>query len=77
MDSRNLNVLHHLDLFECNPKDVTDTTALPDGICDDIISKTRMCSANLATAWAIGADPVRNGRVKNRSALTCLFICSR
>ncbi|UJR17775.1 hypothetical protein I4U23_004673 [Adineta vaga] len=56
IDSRNKNLLHHLDLFECNSMDILDDTKLPDGICDNILTEMRMCSSNLATAWAIGAD---------------------
>ncbi|CAF1310464.1 unnamed protein product [Rotaria sordida] len=56
IDSRNVNLLHHLDLFECPSTDVYDDVKLPDGICDDILNGTRKCSLTIATAWAIGAD---------------------
>ncbi|CAF3465404.1 unnamed protein product [Rotaria socialis] len=56
IDSRNTNLLHHLDLFECSSKDVLDDANLPDGVCDDILTGMRMCSSNVATSWAIGAD---------------------
>ncbi|CAF4017897.1 unnamed protein product [Rotaria sordida] len=56
IDSRNVNLLHHLDLFECPSTDVYDDAKLPDGICDDILNGTRKCSLTIATAWAIGAD---------------------
>lgn len=59
IDQTNKNLLHHLDLFECDPDDVFDDAKLPDGICDAILSKARMCSSKLATAWAVGGDPVR------------------
>ena len=59
IDSRNANLVHHLDLFECGPEDTFNDTQLPDGICDDILTKMRMCSSKLATAWAIGGDLVR------------------
>ncbi|CAF1311005.1 unnamed protein product [Adineta ricciae] len=58
IDPRNINLLHHLDLFECNSKEILDDTNLPDGICDEILTRVRMCSLNLATAWAVGADVV-------------------
>ncbi|CAF4012623.1 unnamed protein product [Adineta steineri] len=56
IDSRNVNLVHHLDLFECGPEDIFNNTQLPDGICDDLLTKMRMCSSKLATAWAIGGD---------------------
>ncbi|CAF3598120.1 unnamed protein product [Rotaria sp. Silwood1] len=37
-------------------KDVLNDDHLPDGICDDILTETRICSSRLATAWSIGAD---------------------
>ncbi|CAF4976183.1 unnamed protein product, partial [Rotaria sp. Silwood1] len=45
----------------CDPmdvpiKDVLNDDHLPDGICDDILTETRICSSRLATAWSIGAD---------------------
>ncbi|CAF1548880.1 unnamed protein product, partial [Adineta ricciae] len=58
IDTTHQNLLHHLDLFECNSNEILDDSNLPDGICDNIITQMRMCSSNLATAWAIGADPI-------------------
>lgn len=62
IDSSNANLVHHLDLFECNADDVFNDDQLPDGICDEIFTKMRMCSSILATAWAIGGDLVRERR---------------
>lgn len=62
VDSRNDQLLHHLDLFECISRDAVDDTKLLDGICDQILTGTRMCSSKLATSWAIGADTVRENR---------------
>ncbi|CAF1240142.1 unnamed protein product, partial [Didymodactylos carnosus] len=56
IDSRNERLLHHLDLFECTSKDVVNDAELLDGICDEVLTGTRMCSSKLATAWAVGAD---------------------
>jgi hypothetical protein len=59
IDPRNEQLLHHLDLFECTSKDAIDDAKLLDGICDEVLTGMRMCSSKLATAWAIGADTVR------------------
>ncbi|CAF3692220.1 unnamed protein product [Rotaria sp. Silwood1] len=57
----NVDITYHNDrrgthLFECTSKDVLNDDHLPDGICDDILTETRICSSRLATAWSIGAD---------------------
>ena len=53
-----MNLVHHLDLYECNGGTVFQESALPDGVCDDIIDEMISCSSSMATAWAVGADPV-------------------
>jgi hypothetical protein len=35
-----------------------DDNNLPDDVCDAIFEKLTMCSANIATAWAVGGDYV-------------------
>lgn len=59
VDENNVELIHHLLLYECDPRAVFDDNNLPDGICDDIADKLDFCSSNIATGWAVGADYVR------------------
>ena len=56
IDPSNLDIVHHLLLYECDPTLVLDDTSLPDGVCDELSDKTRLCSSNIATGWAVGGD---------------------
>jgi len=51
-----VDLIHHLLLYECDPTAVFDDNNLPDGVCDDVSSKTDLCSSNIATGWAVGGD---------------------
>ncbi|CAF2458331.1 unnamed protein product [Rotaria sp. Silwood2] len=56
IDSSNLDLVHHLLLYECDPTIIFDDANLPDGFCDDLSDKTELCSSNIATGWAVGGD---------------------
>ena len=54
----NRDLVHHLLMYECNPKAVFDDNNLPDGLCDEIYSVLAPCASNIATGWAVGGDDV-------------------
>ncbi|CAF1123173.1 unnamed protein product [Adineta ricciae] len=56
IDPANVDLVHHLLLYECDPAAVFDEKNLPDGLCDDFAEKLELCSSNIATGWAIGGD---------------------
>ena len=59
VDSRNVDLVHHMDLYECDPMAVFNDDQLPDDLCDAIADQITLCSSNFATVWAIGGDMVR------------------
>jgi len=58
IDPNNVELIHHLLVYECDPSSIFDDTNLPDDICDNIAEKVQFCSSNIATGWAVGADYV-------------------
>lgn len=58
VDSANVDLVHHLLIYECDPMAIFDDNNLPDDVCDEIYEKLTMCSTNLATGWAVGGDYV-------------------
>ncbi|UJR09497.1 hypothetical protein I4U23_013735 [Adineta vaga] len=58
IDPANIDLVHHLLMYECNPTAVFDDNNLPDGLCDQIYAKLIDCSANIATGWAVGGDSI-------------------
>ncbi|CAF0955087.1 unnamed protein product [Adineta ricciae] len=54
----NIDIVHHLLMYECNPTAVFDDNNLPDGLCDAIYQQLTECSANIATGWAVGGDHI-------------------
>ena len=56
IDPANIDLVHHLLLYECDPAAVFDEKNLPDGLCDDFAEKLELCSSNIATGWAVGGD---------------------
>ncbi len=58
VDDKNVDLVHHLLLHECNPSAIFDDNNLPDGVCDEIYQETEPCSTSIATGWAIGGDYV-------------------
>ncbi|CAF4394289.1 unnamed protein product [Rotaria sp. Silwood2] len=59
IDPRNVDLVHHLDLYECDPMAVFNDDKLPDGLCDEIANEIKLCASNLATVWAVGGDVMR------------------
>jgi hypothetical protein len=59
LDSRNIDLLHHMDLYECDPAAVFDDKKLPDDLWDDIADEIKLCASNLVSVWAVGGDTVR------------------
>ncbi|CAF0896019.1 unnamed protein product [Adineta steineri] len=58
VDSQNTDLIHHLDLYECDPMATFNDEKLPDDLCDDIYDEVKLCSSNFATVWAVGGDIV-------------------
>ncbi len=56
IDSANLDIVHHLLMYECDPTAVFDDSNLPDGICDNIYMDVAACASNIAIGWAVGGD---------------------
>ncbi len=62
VNSSNVDLVHHLLLYECDPTAVFNDSNLPDGICDDLSDQTYLCSWNIATGWAVGGDYVSENK---------------
>jgi hypothetical protein len=58
IEQGNLDIVHHLLMYECNPTALFNDSNLPDGLCDDIYQHLEPCTANIATGWAVGGDEV-------------------
>jgi hypothetical protein len=58
IDPANRDIVHHLQLYECDPTSVFDDNNLPEGVCDDISEHIYPCMGNLASTWAVGGDDV-------------------
>ncbi|CAF1944661.1 unnamed protein product [Rotaria magnacalcarata] len=56
IDPANIDIVHHMLMYECNPSAVFDDKSLPSGICDDLGEALIPCSSNIATGWAVGGD---------------------
>ncbi len=56
IDSANLDIVHHLLMYECDATAVFDDSNLPEGICDNIYMDIAPCASNIATTWAVGGD---------------------
>ncbi|UJR14303.1 hypothetical protein I4U23_001293 [Adineta vaga] len=59
IDPANTDLVHHLNLYECDPTATFDDENLPDDLCDEIENQIQLCSSNFATVWAIGGDVTR------------------
>ncbi|CAF4000838.1 unnamed protein product [Rotaria sordida] len=59
IDPQNSDLVHHLDLYECDPTAMFNDDNLPDGLCDEIADQIKLCASNLATVWAVGGDVMR------------------
>ncbi|CAF4186234.1 unnamed protein product, partial [Adineta steineri] len=58
IDPANVDLVHHLLMFECNPTVVFDDNNLPDGECDDIYRQIQECAGNIATGWGVGGESI-------------------
>ena len=58
LDPANVDIVHHLLMYECDPKANFDDNNLPEGECDTIQAKIQPCAANIASGWAVGGDEV-------------------
>ncbi|CAF4866010.1 unnamed protein product, partial [Rotaria sp. Silwood1] len=56
VDSANLDLVHHLLMYECDPTAQFDDNNLPDDLCDSIYQQIEPCAFNIATGWAVGGD---------------------
>ncbi|CAF4108437.1 unnamed protein product [Rotaria sp. Silwood2] len=56
IDPVNIDIVHHMLMYECNPSTVFDDNNLPSGICDDLGEVLIPCTSNIATGWAVGGD---------------------
>ncbi|CAF4408788.1 unnamed protein product, partial [Rotaria sp. Silwood2] len=56
IDPANIDIVHHMLMYECNPSAIFDDENLPSGICDDLGEVLIPCTSNIATGWAVGGD---------------------
>ncbi|CAF3765470.1 unnamed protein product [Rotaria socialis] len=59
IDPKNVNLVHHLNLYESDPMTTLNGDRLSDGLCDEIADEIKFCSSNFATVWAVDSDAVR------------------
>ena len=58
VDPANVDIVHHLLMYECDSTTVFDDDNLPEGVCDDMYLTFAPCTSNIATGWAVGGDLV-------------------
>ena len=58
LESGNVDIVHHLLMYECDSKANFDDNNLPEGECDTITAQIQPCAANIASGWAVGGDYV-------------------
>ena len=58
IDLANVDIVHHLLMYECDSTAVFDDDNLPEGLCDDMYLTFAPCSSNIANGWAVGGDLV-------------------
>ena len=58
IDTTNLDIVHHLLLYECGSTVNFNDTMLPNGLCDTIYSQVVHCTMNAASGWAVGGNLV-------------------
>ncbi|CAM4834101.1 unnamed protein product [Rotaria magnacalcarata] len=61
IDPNNVDLVHHLVLYECDPTVKFDDNNLPEGVCDDYYREFSHCLSNTATVWAIVEFPTEAG----------------
>ncbi|CAF3332219.1 unnamed protein product [Rotaria socialis] len=58
IDSDNVDMVHHLVLYECDRTVEFDDNNLPEGVCDDHYKELSRCLANTGVIWAVGGDEI-------------------
>ncbi|CAF4698142.1 unnamed protein product [Rotaria socialis] len=58
IDPKNVNLVHHLNLYESGPMTTLHGDRLSDGLCDEIADEIKFCSSNFATVWAVDSDAI-------------------
>ncbi|CAM4934262.1 unnamed protein product [Rotaria socialis] len=58
IDPKNVNLVHHLNLYESDPMTTLNGDRLSDGLCDEIADEIKFCSSNFATVWAVDSDAI-------------------
>ncbi|CAF1647274.1 unnamed protein product [Rotaria magnacalcarata] len=58
IDPNNVDLVHHLVLYECDQTVKFDDNNLPDGVCDDYYREFSHCLSNTATVWAVGGEEI-------------------
>ncbi|CAF2973272.1 unnamed protein product [Rotaria socialis] len=58
IDPNNVDLVHHLVLYECDQTVKFDDNNLPDGACDDYYREFSHCLSNTATVWAVGGEEI-------------------
>ncbi|CAF3565153.1 unnamed protein product [Rotaria socialis] len=56
IDSDNVDMVHHLVLYECDRTVEFDDNNLAEGVCDDHYKELSRCLANTGVIWAVGGD---------------------
>ena len=72
IDPANLDLIHHMIMYECDPFATFDDNNLPNDVCDTINDRTILCATNVASAWAIGGDGVS---VSHDKTITSKNVC--
>ncbi|CAF3947797.1 unnamed protein product [Rotaria magnacalcarata] len=58
IDPNNVDLVHHLVLYECDQTVKFDDNNLPDGVCDDYYREFSHCLSNTATVWEVGGEEI-------------------
>jgi hypothetical protein len=59
IDPNNIDMVHHLVFFACNPTAKFDDNNLPHGVRDEHYQELSACFTGTSTIWAVGGEPVR------------------
>lgn len=52
--------MHHINVYECDPKMDFDDSDLPDGLCEALSTQVKSCTINIAVSWGLGGENVKN-----------------
>ncbi|CAF1450939.1 unnamed protein product, partial [Rotaria sordida] len=56
VESNNLDIVHHMNTYECDSRVTFDDSNLPEGECDDAVDALDKCRSNVANGWGVGGD---------------------